>query len=109
MPLVFQAFDWEQRHLRWLDHGIGNDRGPRPAGWESPARSGWRCCRSAATTSAIIRHWLETGKRLTNPPLIFHVNWFRNLRMENFCARVWRQHAGVEVDHRSLRRAPSRH
>ena len=23
------------------------------------------------------RHWLETGPRLTKPPLIFHVNWFR--------------------------------
>ena len=23
------------------------------------------------------RHWLATGPRLTNPPLIFHVNWFR--------------------------------
>jgi phosphoenolpyruvate carboxykinase (GTP) len=23
------------------------------------------------------RHWLKTGKRLTNPPLIFNVNWFR--------------------------------
>ena len=23
------------------------------------------------------RHWLEIGPRLTNPPLIFHVNWFR--------------------------------
>src|SRR5204862_6450188 len=23
------------------------------------------------------RHWLEVAKRLTNPPLIFHVNWFR--------------------------------
>src|ERR1700738_816200 len=23
------------------------------------------------------RHWLDTGKRLTNPPLIFNVNWFR--------------------------------
>jgi phosphoenolpyruvate carboxykinase (GTP) len=23
------------------------------------------------------RHWLQTGPRLTNPPLIFHVNWFR--------------------------------
>jgi phosphoenolpyruvate carboxykinase (GTP) len=23
------------------------------------------------------RHWLATGKRLTNPPLIFNVNWFR--------------------------------
>jgi phosphoenolpyruvate carboxykinase (GTP) len=23
------------------------------------------------------RHWLEIGRRLTNPPRIFHVNWFR--------------------------------
>src|SRR5712692_7545086 len=23
------------------------------------------------------RHWLAIGKRLTNPPLIFNVNWFR--------------------------------
>ena len=23
------------------------------------------------------RHWLEMGKRLTRPPKIFHVNWFR--------------------------------
>ena len=23
------------------------------------------------------RHWLEIGPRLTNPPLIFNVNWFR--------------------------------
>ena len=23
------------------------------------------------------RHWLEIGRRLSNPPLIFHVNWFR--------------------------------
>ena len=49
-----------------------------------PVRSGgcaairWRCCRSAATTSAIISCTGSTcGKRLTNPPRIFHVNWFR--------------------------------
>ena len=23
------------------------------------------------------RHWLDIGQRLTNPPLIFNVNWFR--------------------------------
>ena len=23
------------------------------------------------------RHWLEMGKKLTKPPSIFHVNWFR--------------------------------
>ena len=38
----------------------------------------WQCCLSAVTTSAIIsEHWLEIGQRLTSPPLIFNVNWFR--------------------------------
>jgi phosphoenolpyruvate carboxykinase (GTP) len=23
------------------------------------------------------KHWIDIGKRLTNPPLIFNVNWFR--------------------------------
>jgi phosphoenolpyruvate carboxykinase (GTP) len=23
------------------------------------------------------QHWLDMGKKLTNPPAIFHVNWFR--------------------------------
>jgi phosphoenolpyruvate carboxykinase (GTP) len=23
------------------------------------------------------RHWIDIGQRLTNPPLIFNVNWFR--------------------------------
>ena len=30
------------------------------------------------------RHWLETGPRLTNPPLIFHVNWFRKNKEGKF-------------------------
>jgi phosphoenolpyruvate carboxykinase (GTP) len=29
-------------------------------------------------------HWLAIGKRLTNPPLIFHVNWFRKGVEGNF-------------------------
>ena len=28
-------------------------------------------------TGDYFRHWLKIGPRLTNPPLIFHVNWFR--------------------------------
>ena len=87
---------------RWLR------KQPRPR----PARSvrcdaiRWRCCRFAATTWAIIS---STGsrsvQRLSNPPLIFHVNWFRKGADGKF---LWpgfrRQHARAQVDHRSLRR-----
>jgi phosphoenolpyruvate carboxykinase (GTP) len=24
-----------------------------------------------------VQHWLDMGKKVTNPPAIFHVNWFR--------------------------------
>ncbi|MCM8763289.1 MAG: phosphoenolpyruvate carboxykinase (GTP) [Candidatus Omnitrophica bacterium] len=30
------------------------------------------------------RHWLEMGKRMTHPPKIFHVNWFRTDEKGNF-------------------------
>jgi phosphoenolpyruvate carboxykinase (GTP) len=30
------------------------------------------------------RHWIDIGKRLTNPPLIFNVNWFRKGAAGNF-------------------------
>lgn len=29
-------------------------------------------------------HWLEMGKKLTNPPKIFHVNWFRTDKQGKF-------------------------
>jgi phosphoenolpyruvate carboxykinase (GTP) len=30
------------------------------------------------------RHWIDIGKRLTNPPLIFNVNWFRKGANQKF-------------------------
>jgi len=32
------------------------------------------------------KHWLNIGKRLSNPPQIFHVNWFRTNKNGNF---IW--------------------
>ena len=29
-------------------------------------------------------HWLNMGKKMTNPPKIFHVNWFRRDKEEKF-------------------------
>ena len=51
------------------------------------------------------RHWLTLGKRLKNPPRLFHVNWFRRDAAGKF---LWpgfrRQPARHGVDHQALRR-----
>ena len=67
------------RRVPRLDHGLGDDRGARPATSASCASTRWRCCRSAATTWATTsptgsRSASATGAEL---PKIFLVNWFR--------------------------------
>jgi len=81
------------RHLRWLDHGSERRGRGRRVGKSGAIR--WRCCRSAATTSAIISGTGSKRQTLTNPPLILR-ELLPNLRMENFCGPGWRQHAGAE-------------
>ena len=56
-------------------------RSGRPPSSASSARSAatrWPCCPSAATTWATTSSTGWTmGRRMANPPKIFHVNWFR--------------------------------
>ena len=56
------------------------------------------------------RHWLETGKRLTEPAADLSRELVPQKRGRKISlARFRRQHAGAEMDHRSLRRARRRH
>ena len=51
-------------------------------------------------------HWLDIGAKLTKPPKIFRVNWFRTDEDGQVpVARLRRQPARAEVDPRALRRA----
>jgi phosphoenolpyruvate carboxykinase (GTP) len=53
------------RRVPRVDHGVGDDRGARPARSASCASTRWRCCRSAATTSPTTS---PTGCRSARPP-----------------------------------------
>ena len=77
MPLVFRRSIGITAFMsarRW----VPKQPRPRPAPSARCAAIRWRCCRSAATTWANISSIGSTSASVcTNPPLIFHVNWFR--------------------------------
>jgi len=76
-PLVYQSRDWQ--HGVYIGATMASERTAAQYGKQGELRYDPMAMLPFCgyNMAEYFKYWLEFGKKMTNPPKIFHVNWFR--------------------------------